>query len=190
MTKKMDDWESQAIERIYAAATKEIGWDELVPDINRLFRSSAGGFFFQDGKTSVSGEILLLGFDDGVMEKYNAYYNSINPWFSIPGMMTPNCVRTEIDVEMHNNKKGSFAKTEFFNDWMRPYAMDHAIGGSLSTRGSFHLNFTMFRSADIGKYTQKEIIQLQRLFPHLRRAMEVGEIVGLALGRDLALLEG
>jgi len=190
MKKSLLALEHELIEKIYSAALNEITWAQLIPDINHFFRSSAGGFFMQDDETGNYGEVLMQGFADGVMDKYQAYYSAINPWFSIPGMMDPNCIRTEVDIDIFNQQKGSFITTEFFNDWMRPYEMDHAIGGSLTTRGSLHLNFTMFRSHEIGEYTQKEITRLHRLFPHLRRSMEINEVLKVGTGHNQMLMHG
>ncbi|MDH5228881.1 MAG: helix-turn-helix transcriptional regulator [Gammaproteobacteria bacterium] len=178
------------IDKIYAAGVGEIPWQDVVTVINESFCSTAGGFFMQDDEDNGSGDILMTGFPDDCMDVYHSHYNTVNPWFSIPGMMDPNCIRTDCDIDLYHKISGHFNNTEFYNDWMKPYELGHSIGGSLTTRGSLHLNFTMFRTLKVGRYRKEDIVRLQYLVTHLRRALEITSLRESSNNQDAIYLSG
>jgi len=178
------------LETIYQAALGESDWEHSIKSINRIFDSTAGGFFIQDDERGHADTLLMLGFAEGAMDDYSANYAENNPWFAIPGMMDPNCIRTEEDIDFYYKDKKIFRSTEMFNDWMLPQDFKHAIGGSITTRGPLHLNFTMFRPATTGAYVKSDIQALINIAPHLKRSLEVSSLVNEVRKKDKLLLAG
>lgn len=178
------------LDTTYQAAMGETDWKKTIVTINHLFDSTAGGFFIQDENEGSSDRIMMQGFAEGAMDLYEKHYSKNNPWFTIPGMMDPNYIRTEEDIDRYYKDRKTFRSTEMFNDWMIPQEFTHAIGGCLTTRGSLHLNFTMFRPDCAGAYSALEVTLLRKLAPHLRRSLEVSSIFSQSKAKENMLLVG
>ncbi len=176
------------LDAIYAAALDEISWESAIIEFNKNFMSPVGGFFIQDILHESFNEIVLTGFEESAISDYKNHYGKINPWFTTPDLVKPNRILTETELDIAHNKIGTVFKTEYFHDWLRPNNLHYTIGVCLNTRGSINFNFTMLRPAEIGAYTNTEIEALNRLNKHLRRAMEINQIIKRAKTYDKLLL--
>lgn len=178
------------LEHIYEAALNDSGWQHVVKQINVAFKSNAGGFFIQDDVNNESDVLLYTGVPQTHVDSYLQHYSLVNPWFAIPGMMDPNLIRTEVDIDVYYQQPGHFYTIEYYNDWMKDLDARHTMGGSLTTRGSLHLNFSMLRPQSAGVYSENDIHALKKLMPHLRRALEVSSLMRKSHSQHQLILQG
>lgn len=167
-----EDRYNTLIEKIYDAALDPVHWDSVIHQLRDEFNSIAAGFFVQTADQQLGGS-YTFGLDKSEMEIYGEYYAINNPWFTIPGLMKPGRVLTDRSLELIHKDSRAFVKTEMYQDWCRKQDFRHAMGGSLLDRDGTLLNFTFFRSAVDGHYTDAEIMRYQSICRHLMRAVEI-----------------
>lgn len=136
-------------------------------------RSTASGLFVQNALTHEFSETALTGFDESMLAAYGDYFSKVNPFFLIQGLMRPGQVLTDRSIdERHGNPK-AFVKTEFYHDWVRPQDFRHVMGGTVISAGHDLINFTYFRPACEGPYTQAEMDLHALLARHIREALDI-----------------
>lgn len=167
-----DDRYNELIELIYDAALNPVHWDAVIQRMREEFHSIAAGFFVQTADQRLDGS-YVLGMDNSEMERYGQHFAQNNPWFTTPGLMMPGRVLTDRSLEVLHNDPTAFLKTEMYQDWCRAQDFRHAMGGSLLDSDGNKLNFTFFRAATDGHYSDNEISRYQALSRHLIRAVEV-----------------
>ncbi len=170
------------VEAIYDAALDPERWGIAVSGLKDAFNSIAAGFFVQTADQKLNGS-FFQGLDNDEMEIYGAHFASNNPWFTIPGLMKPGRVLTDLSLEKIHSDRRAFLKTEMYQDWCKKQVFRHSMGGSLLDRHGNLLNFTFFRSEQAGYYTDAEIKRYQALCRHLMKAVEINaRTMGLVPG--------
>lgn len=169
----MDDARyNELIELIYDAALDPVHWDAVIHRLREDFQSIAAGFFVQTADQRLDGS-YGIGLDKSEMEKYGQHFAQNNPWFTTPGLMKPGRVLTDRSLEILHQNRLAFLNTEMYQDWCRAQDFRHAMGGSLIDRDGNLLNFTFFRAAIHGHYSDVEITRYQSLCRHLMKAVEI-----------------
>ncbi len=170
------------VESIYDAALNPERWDTVVSGLKDAFDSIGAGFFVQTADQRGDGH-YIHGLDSHEMDVYGEHFASVNPWFTIPGLMKPGRVLTDLSLEKIHNDKGAFLKTEMYQDWCKKQDIRHLMGGSLQDIHGSLLNFSFFRSQQSGYFTDAEIKCYQRLCRHLIKAVEINaRTMGLVPG--------
>lgn len=162
----------QLVEAIYDAPFNQAGWQPAISNLRQAFVSTAAGFFVQTKNNSL-GNYLVEGVDATHMNSYREHYAAINPWFTIPNLMRPGNVLTDLSLELHHNDTAAFTNSEFYQDWCKPQELRHAIGGSLLSIEGNLLNFTLLRPSQRGQYTDREVQLYARLNHHLSKAVDI-----------------
>ena len=162
----------ELVEAIYDAALNPEQWDIAVSGLKDAFNSIAAGFFVQTADQRLEGA-FFHGLDHDEMVIYGKHFARNNPWFTIPGLMRPGRVLTDLSLEKIHNDSRAFLKTEMCQEWCKKQDFRHAMGGSLLDRHGNLLNFTFFRSQQAGHYTDAEIKRYQTLCRHLMKAVEI-----------------
>jgi len=160
------------VESIYDAALNPELWGTAVANLRDEFNSIAAGFFVQTADQKLD-EYFFEGLDPEQMDIYGEYFAENNPWFTVPGLMKPGEILTDLSLEKFHNDKNAFLKTEMCQDWCLKQDYRHAMGGSLVDRQGNLLNFTFFRSKKSGYYTSDEINRYRSLCRHLIKAIEI-----------------
>jgi DNA-binding CsgD family transcriptional regulator len=69
--------------------------------------------------------------------------------------------------------------SEFFNEYMRPQRLHHAVNLNLVTGGRHRVSLALMRDGRFGSYDGLESQLLNRLVPHLRQAFDMAERLDL-----------
>jgi len=179
-----DERYSMLIESIYDAALNPELWSAAVANLKDEFNSIAAGFFIQTEDRKLDG-YFFEGLDPEQMDIYGEQFAENNPWFSIPGLMKPGRILTDLSLEELYNNKNEFIKTEMYQGWCLKQDYRHAMGGSLVDREGNLLSFTFFRSKDAGYYTDEEINRYRSLYRHLLKAIEINTHIECIENRSL-----
>jgi DNA-binding CsgD family transcriptional regulator len=113
--------------------------------------------------------------DQSQHERYASYYHHINPIAKQVLSSPVGAVQT--DTMMIPRTK--FARTEFFNDFLRPQDFGSMLGAVAHVESSRQFSVVAQRRREFGR---EDIILYRRLLPHFQRAMQLNaklELLGL-----------
>jgi DNA-binding CsgD family transcriptional regulator len=163
------------LDAIYAAGEDHRQWEKVLAGLIAHL-SVAGSALFQacDGSGLTLG--TWIGSDPGAMQAYADYYYAADPihWDAVPaGIVCP---------EHKLIQSAELERSEFYNDWMRPAKLEGTIGLTLIRNGNFEARLFIPRWLGSEPYSDEEVAFVQRLAPHLRRAV--------GLNQRLAALQG
>jgi hypothetical protein len=177
------------VDEVYAAALDPTRWSDFMGTLSEVLRGP-GIFFVQDANDAQANVFEYSEFDDAFIKSYAAFYATKNPWLPL---IDANAGSGTVVTSESLLDPGDYESTEFYNDWMRPQAQYHMIGGIVLKERTVGTNISFVRPRRTGLYTDDEINLYRQLLPHIRRAVDVHRrLVGLALQRDvgLAALDG
>jgi DNA-binding CsgD family transcriptional regulator len=164
------------LDEIYAAGEDHRHWTKVLAVLASHLSSQGGGLHSEplDGKGFSFG--TTYGATPIAESTYAEYYYSINPLHAplsrVPvGSVVP---------DHHLVSRRDIARTEFFNDFSRI----SGLGGSMTlvlARDHLHEScITVMRAVGADIYTEEQAAFLQRLAPHLRRAIDLNRrLMGL-----------
>ena len=182
-----DDHYDKLVEAIYDAALNPERWGEVVAGLKDEFDSIAAGFFVQTANQQLEG-YFFQGIDNDEIERYGERFASHNPWLTVPGLMRPGRVLTDLSLEKIHGDRRAFLSTDMYQEWCKKQDFRHAMGGSLVDQNGNLLNFTFFRPAQAGYYTDAEIHRYRALCRHLTKAVEINaKIAALTSSQKEAL---
>jgi len=162
------------VESIYDSALSPDNWQETVVLINEAFDSTATGFFFQSSNQQALGG-YFCGLEAAELTFYAEHLADKNPWFSIPGLMKPGRILSDLSLEEIYNDRHAFTRSEMYQEWYRRLDLRHSMGGNLIDYNGNLLNFTFMRSARTGYYTEEEVARYRPVCQHLTRAIEIND---------------
>ena len=158
----------ELIEQIYAAAVDCTLWSGVLETLMQATNSSSGVIYAFNPQ---SGNSRILT-DDHLhmksMEAYCQYYATIDPWHAYM-ISRP---AGEVFYSQQAAPDTEFEKTEFYNDFLKPQGIFHAMGGIVSVIDEQIYVLGVQRHRDMGSY-ENDTRLLKRLFPHLERAFNV-----------------
>jgi len=163
----------ELIATIYSAILEPELWPEVVQRTMQKFDCTMAGFFIQT-PTNELGDNILLGCDVKELQRYNDYYAACNPWFTKPGLMQPQVILSDIDLDPVYLDRNYFSNTEFYNDWAKPQDYRYFLGGTIHDQHGSRLNFTLIRPHGAAAFGNEEKNALSSLHRHLAKAIELG----------------
>ncbi len=165
------------VELIFDAALTPAAWDVVNKKFAGLMKSQATGLFLQDTATNDFIDAHLTGFDQKKIEEYGSHYAAVNPWITVPGLMSLGRILSDESIDEIEGKIGAFHSTEFYSDWMRPQSFEHSMGSSIDVSSSLQLNYTFFRSKSLGAYSRNEIALFKRIVPLLSKSAKISKVI-------------
>lgn len=165
------------LDAIYAAAADPSRWAEVFALVERHM-GGFGTIYERNVSDPQSHRLAAASLDPRFADLYNGYYNATNIWATSPkGGELPIYVTEEvIDGK-------ALERTEFYGDWLRPQGLKHGLSCRVVGTGGRSLHLGLVREPRFGAYDSGEIQFLQSLAPHLQRAVEISERLGVAEGR-------
>ncbi len=176
----------ELIGAIYDCALEPRAWGDFLARLSRHLGGQAASLFAQDLWSSQVGFLVQHGFDPAFEASYMQHYATTNIWQPLMASLQPGSIGTDEQVstlaELH--------RTEWYADWLRPQGLAHAVGGVVlnDSRGSMQL--TVLRPERHGHFHAEEQALLQRLLPHMQRAMAVHRRLATVAVTQDALLTG
>lgn len=159
----------EALDRIYAAALAPEEWSTALSYISTLVGSGITVLSIHDVTTNLTLFNAACGQPSTVFE-YERYYHSINPWFQAgpppPGEVLPG----EAVLSLAELKR-----TEFYTDFGKRHGIVHSAAAILNRADSHVTYLSLNRGEDRRQFQTRELDLIQRIHPHLNRALAISQ---------------
>ena len=165
--------DEQLIETIYAAATSQEARHAMVKNIKTRFNAEAAGLFAVTGHDRSVQRIDVQGLDQAYISDYEHHYVHCNPWTEVPEFMAPGVIRNDTFLDRYYNQPGYFAKTAYFNEWLKPQGYHHSLTVTLEKNDQRSVRFFLYRGKKPGPFSRQEIDNFRNLARHLARSVSI-----------------
>lgn len=167
---------------IYEAATGGLDWYDVGARLRRLL--DAESFYLHGG-----GSRSVLMSDSEALAAYADHFHQLNPYVA----RAQRDYAADRAAHLGKAQPGEalvsdeiFLRSEYFNDFARPYGHRYMIGGMLGVREPTPL--ALYRGDDHRAFDSHDVRRLQILLPHLQRGLELDARMGVTR-MSLAALE-
>ncbi len=157
------------IAAIYEAGFDPSQWPAFLARFEPAVGGCGSGLFIND-LHSPANSLLVSTVEPQFTRSYNEYYSSRNPWLERDGRAF--LLGEEAGIGESVLSATDLKRTEFYNDWLRPQGSLHCIGTMVLQTPSIFMLISSLRDASRGPFTARDVRLLERLRPHLRRAVE------------------
>lgn len=179
------------IDLAYEAASERSGWPRLLEGLARQFGSAVVGLDFRDlaggGRANLHCQI---GADPSWTERYERYYAPRNIFLRArPDLTFAGAIRNGEAIVPDREAMA----TEYFNDFLRPLGVLHAIGLVPFRSGSTMALMSLMRRIGAPSFADADFDLLARFMPHLQRALAIHrrlESVDVAQAAASEVLDG
>jgi DNA-binding CsgD family transcriptional regulator len=181
MTNKVFD---ALLDSIYAAAEDQNCW-ELVLSSLASHLSARGGVFHARSERAGFAFGTTTGLDQSSLKEYADYFYSVNP-LNTPLSRIPVGVATPDHLLIPRRE---IERTEFFNDYARTHDVAGSITLVLARDTHQEVSFGIVRDVRSDLFTLEQVSFVQRLGPHILRAVSLNRRLA-ALVDERGALEG
>lgn len=188
----IEDAYDRVVGALYEAAADPAGWATARRAMAALFGATDIGLYVRDGQGP--GLTPLMTTPAPIQaQAYIQYYHRLDP-FRADGeaawrfVRSGRAARTKMGTEVIAER--DFVRTEFYADYFRPLERGHMLGGMLGREVPAPIS--LFRPPGAVPFGEEERRLLERLLPHLQRALDLRErldTVERASGAGYAALE-
>ena len=164
----------ELIEAAYAAAGDPELWPVFGEMCERRLSSAVAVYAHPTEEPWRNRTLLHRGLDP----KYAALYREeLHP----RNVLILNAARHTAPVLLAEDvvERDALESSEFFNEYMRPQELHHAVNLNLVTGGRHRVSLALMRGQRFGSYDGVESQVLNRLVPHLRQAFDMAERLDL-----------
>jgi DNA-binding CsgD family transcriptional regulator len=172
------------IDRAYDAATNGDAWRALLEALAHAVSCEAVGLNLQDLKGGPATVQCQIGVDWSWQARYETYFAPRNIFLAArPDLTFSGAIRNgEAIVPDHQAMR-----TEYFNDFLRPLGLLHAIGMVPLKTGSVASLLSLMRRIGAPSFADADFALLARFMPHLQRAITIHQrLEAVDLGRSAA----
>lgn len=162
--------------RIYEAAAELDRWPGFMEAFGRVVDASGVVLWlhdFADGSANFDGSgnslACFTGFDPEAVASYAAHYSHVNVWAQNEDKLCSGSVVTSAMLY----PDADLVRTEYYNDWLKPQGLFHALGGVVVKKETLAVKFSALRSSRRGMYSENELALYRLLMPHLQRAVSL-----------------
>lgn len=162
--------------RIYDAASDPTRWSEFLSAFARAMNGQGTLIFAHNVETMAASTATdpgmpsgVVNFDPEFVRSLAEHYNFVNVWAQNEEALKPGRVVTGSMLYPVRD----LPQTEFYNDWLRPQDLFHAIGGLVVQDGPWATKFSCLRSRGADDYDSEELRLYEELLPHLARATHI-----------------
>jgi DNA-binding CsgD family transcriptional regulator len=178
-------WERRLLQ--YA---RQIAEQALEPDffpvlagmIREDFSPPAVAVLEYDGAGQLTDSRFIVQ-DRALATAYTEYFHTVNPY---PGAVTRYGLENASTTFEAVLPRKELAKTEYWNDFLRPFDVPNILGLSVSLPEVGRISITAARSAADGKYNPSEVRRLDSLRPFLTSAIRLRSLVSSRAGGGVA----
>lgn len=158
---------SLLVGQIYDAATGTEHWPVFMQSLIEAFHSKSCMLRAQNLNSDEVGIWISQGMQPSYLAKYREHYVKIDP---ILRMVESHAVGTVLQTEF--DMPGNYKSGEFFNDYIKPQKTECIAGAMLTNSESEVAIFGIHRPGSIGDFTQHEMSIIEKLVPHIQRAIQ------------------
>ncbi|HEV7778303.1 MAG TPA: helix-turn-helix transcriptional regulator [Luteibacter sp.] len=167
----MDEFDS-LVGKIYEAGLDPSRWNYVLVRMNRVFRTPSASLFYNDVRNERHCPVSFHnGMTSGFFDAFRTYYSQLSPTYqmAIGREGTQRVITTPMAIS-----RTAYEASEYFNDFFRPHRFRDVLVVSFP-RSSRHVGVLAFRGdLDREPFSTADIDLLERLWPHVRMACDVG----------------
>jgi len=164
------------IDTLYSCAEGVTPWPAFLDSLAGAICASVTSLTLHSLDRPTSSVMCYIGADSGEFQKYVAHYASLNPWFAGGASVFPEGKIVSTEQIM---PRSAFQRTTFYNEWGKKNHVTHALGGSVAVQRNTMCFLAVNRGDTHRPFSTAEGDTLQSLMPHLRRAVDLHNRLGL-----------
>lgn len=166
----------ETIDRIYSAAADPTQWQGTLDAIAGLYPGGHSSLIIHDLAAQSGNCAVYSGWAPQSIRSYNEYYGARNPRFSqLTGWPVGVAAISESMLD-----RATLFKTEFYHDFLRPLDLPDGLGVTLSRDHLRFVRLSVLYPEATAKDQDRNVQLIQRLTPHLQRAIEINRRLALA----------
>lgn len=183
MSPPPQDVDLRIIETIQDAALQPGLWPQVLELTARRVGGVAGSMSIEDPVRQTGFSLARFGYDPSFTDRYVRYYGRLNPMIRRKAAV-PVGATVSTSMLMPSDE---FARTEYYNDWVRPQGFHGAVGTVLGRHDAKVTWLATVWPQGAGEPARHNLDALARLVPHMVRALQVMQRLDLAAHREDAL---
>jgi DNA-binding CsgD family transcriptional regulator/PAS domain-containing protein len=158
------------IELAYDAATHTDAWPALLDGLARAVSCDVAGLNVQDLTGGPARLQHQIGADPSWTSRYEAYFAPRNIFLAArPDLTFSGAIRNGEAIVPDRQAM----RTEYFNDFLRPLGILHAIGMVPFRTGRLASLLSLMRRIGAPSFAESDFSLLERFMPHLQRAISI-----------------
>ena len=158
------------IDLTYDAATHADAWLALLEGLAHAVSCDVAGLNVQDLKGGPARVQHQIGADRSFTDRYEAYFAPRNIFLAArPDLTFSGAIRNGEAIV----PDGQAMRTEYFNDFLRPLGILHAIGMIPFRTGRVASLLSLMRRIGAPSFAESDFALLERFMPHLQRAISI-----------------
>ncbi len=155
---------------IYDAALEPSIWPSVLEGVRRLLSAPTAHLLHHDHQNQGGVIAAHSGLDPEMLRAYAEHYHALDPWAQAARPVTVVAGRAVLGQSLVPH--AAFVKTEFYSDLARPYGVTRALGGQLDSALPGVVSALVVNRGDAApEFTARDAATLERLLPHVRRAL-------------------
>jgi DNA-binding CsgD family transcriptional regulator len=164
-----EDYLPPIVDRLYGAALEPSLWEDFLRQVMKDAQAPCATIFVHRFDEPGATIDLFPGVDAEHKRLFETYYFKCNSWMAASEhRMFESSVFTGEEV-LHSSE---LVRTEYYADYLRHIEIFHAINVCLWRSHDAMANLTLFRPKGT-PFEKTERTMLSRLYPHVRRALEI-----------------
>lgn len=162
-------WLDEIIDLIYLGVSDDGELMQVLGRIRSDFGAVAAALISHDFRSRKGGRALEVGLDSRLRQPYTDYYAARNPWLGYAPVYETGRVHIG-----HSIIPGwELVRTEFYCDYLRPQDCYHRLCGVPLRLGQETIFLSIMRAPGQQEFDARDLADLQRLLPHLGRALHL-----------------
>lgn len=187
--KAVSDPEEDLIQQIYAAAYDPNQWVQVMEALSEAVGGLRGCLTRIDLETGAGVEAILMRSDPKWVDAYAQHFGAVNVFKLTNGQHDPAAADTKpIATDEDCLSREDYARSEYYNDFMRPQDVDRSLFIRLGRVGSVASTINIGRRTGQA-FEQADLDFAARLQPHMVRAYEISRRIERPLGLMKSLSE-
>ena len=166
------------VDLCYQAVEAPDAWQPLVRGIAAGISAEAGDLCVEDYDLGVARALGSTGFDPAYRESYDDDFLGANPW-----IVALKAYPTGRSIGDHG-EPADFESSTYYNEWVRPQGYRFAIGAILENSPSRLIHIGFLRGQSRGRFNGGQAQAMDRLLPHVHRAVTLGERLRASEARE------
>lgn len=163
---------SSLIEGIYDASLDHSRWQQALREVTDFVGGTGAILYSHNLAANAVSWAIFTDMDPEAIQAYERYYAKIDARYDGALKLPTGTVLTENRVM----ESRALAKTEFYQDFLRPYDIPHICASVLFTEPEF-VAISVQGGHRHGPFAAAEMERLELLIPHISRAVRIGNLL-------------
>lgn len=158
---------AEILDVLYEAPVDPSRWQDFLRLTAQIVRGEAAALLQHDFTNSQSFVARQWNIDPEAHRLYEAHYSSKDVWLE-----KLRKVRDWLGTSEQFIDFSSLQKTEFYNEFLLPAGIPHAILGMVEHTPSRLANISIYRGLRVGPFEHQDLEPIRFLTPHIKRAYQ------------------